>query len=277
MILTPAPPATPLALTPDSDSSATVDLTGLDAIHWTHLEHAHGSAEDVPGLIRALARNSDDWVEVLDELFGDDLLHQGTCYSATAPAMPFIVGLAAAGALPASRRLDLFLVLLFASDRWADSLLGDADRAAAENRRPGAAPWTQDVHQSIGNELPALLARWDAEPPATQYVLACLAALYPQHGRQVIHQISALAADHAGTQSGAYLQLADALMRDDRDRALTIAYDIVNWAEDLDPGWLDAPGASATLKAGHILAEGAARTAQTTAFDEQKPAPTRPG
>jgi hypothetical protein len=267
LVINPAPPTARLALTPDrvGDAAAdAVDLTRLEDISWAQLDHAHGGAADVPNLIRALAHQPDDFTAVLDQLLGDDLLHQGTCYSATAPAMPFLTRLLVSGSLPASRRLELCTWLVFAAGRWAASMLWDADRAAAHHRPPAADPWTQDVRRAVAGELPALFARWSEEPPALRYVLACLAALYPDQGRKVADEVAAMATDYADTQHGAYLRLAGALVRSDDDQALAIARDILTWEDDLEPGWLDVPGVTAALRAGHVLAEGVLRTAGDT-------------
>ncbi|BCJ41348.1 hypothetical protein GCM10010168_88910 [Actinoplanes ianthinogenes] len=56
---------------------------------WAGLEHAYGPAEDVPGLLRALADGDE---EALYELFGN-IWHQGTVYPATAYAVPFLIRL----------------------------------------------------------------------------------------------------------------------------------------------------------------------------------------
>jgi hypothetical protein len=71
-------------------------LEGLDGIDWAALGHAYGSAEDVPELLRQL-RSSDPKVrnDALHELVST-IVHQGTRYSATAPAVPFLVELATA-------------------------------------------------------------------------------------------------------------------------------------------------------------------------------------
>lgn len=260
-VIAPEPPAAVLAPTPDVVVAGVADMSGLDDVDWAHLSHAHGAAHDVPDLIRALAGNTGQWDAVLDELFGDNLLHQGSCYSATAPTLPFITRLLTSGILPVSRRFDLYFRLLYAADRWADSLIGDADRAAAKHRLPQAAAWTQEVHLAIDGELPLLLDRWDAEPPITRYVLACVAAHYPHHGRLIAGQVSDMSSDYAGTQPGAYLRLAEALLRADDTRSFAIAEDIISWAEDLDPGWLDAPDISPALKGTHTLAMGAHRAA----------------
>ncbi len=253
----PAPAPAPLALTPDHVDDGPIDLAGLNDVAWADLEHAHGSAADVPELLQALVDPSGDWDQSLDELFGDDLLHQGSCYSATAPALPFVARLILSGALPAKQRLDLTVWLLIAAGRWTDSLLVDADRAAVQGREPEAEDWTQDVHLAVGELLTPLLTRWHGEPPAMKVALACLAGLYPKPGRQVSGQVAVLAEQFAGTRPGSYLQLAEALIQQRTDQALTLAAGIVGWEDAHDPGWLEAPGLGAGVKAGHVLVEGA--------------------
>lgn len=259
-----APPPATLELAPDHAEDIPIDLSGLDEIAWADLEHAHGPADDVPDLLRALADPYGDWDQTLDELFGDDLLHQGSCYSATAPALPFLTRMIVSGALPAKQRLDLHVWLIIAADRWAEGLLVDADRAAVQNRPPAADEQAQHVHHTIGTQLPALLARWNTEPPALRYALTCLAALYPHHAHQTVDHITGMAEQLEGTQPDAYLKLAHALLRDQNGQALAIATDIVAWEQNHDPGWLDAPGVTAAVKAGHVLAMGALRVLSNT-------------
>jgi hypothetical protein len=83
---------------------ATMDLerifADLDGVHWAGLEHAYGEAEDVPGMLRALAGGGDGASDALVELWGS-VIHQGTVYGATVEAVPFLARLAAAGVLPA--------------------------------------------------------------------------------------------------------------------------------------------------------------------------------
>lgn len=258
-VVAPPPPA-PLPLTPDEAQPRPVELPGLDDVPWAELEHAHGSADDVPELLWTLATSpADDWDETLDELFGDDLLHQGSCYSATAPALPFLTHMIVSGTLPARQRLDLCVWLLLASGQWAGSLLAHADAALVQNRPPEPAGWTEEVHRTVGEQLPALLTRWAAEPPAVRFVLACLAGLHPHHGRRIGAEVDAMAREFHGTRPGAYLLLADALVDGRDDQALALATDIVAWEDGLDPGWLDATNVTATVRACHVLADGALR------------------
>lgn len=77
-------------------------LSELDTVDWAALTHAHGTASDVPGLIRALA--TDRHEQALHALYGN-IFHQGGRFGATAYAVPFLLGLVADPATPA--RADL--------------------------------------------------------------------------------------------------------------------------------------------------------------------------
>ncbi|TDP97412.1 hypothetical protein EV186_103376 [Labedaea rhizosphaerae] len=252
------PPPAELASAPDIFEAGEVDLSGLDDVDWAELKHARGSAEDVPELIRTLGRDDDRWSDALDELLADRLLHEGNCYSATVPAMEFIVRLLASGTLPVQRRLDLYLWLLHATGQWAVSMVEDAELAVAESRPAQFAPWSPHVHLAIADHIVPLLDRWSVEPPVTQFFLACLAAQHRLDGQLLAPEVSALAAATAGTQHGAYLRLAEAVLTSDDTPALAIAQEIVGWA-GLDPRGLDASVVTPMLRALSVLAAGAVR------------------
>ncbi|MFF0732012.1 hypothetical protein ACFYVK_10405 [Streptomyces chartreusis] len=72
-------------------------LAGLDDRPWGDVEHAYGSADDVPAVLRALADDDPETAgAALHELYGN-IWHQGTVYAATVEAVPFLARLAAAG------------------------------------------------------------------------------------------------------------------------------------------------------------------------------------
>lgn len=72
-------------------------LQGLDEIDWAGLEHAHGAAGDVPGLLRRIAEGGEGAAEALRDL--DDRLHDrdGPVRSAATAALPFLTELAESG------------------------------------------------------------------------------------------------------------------------------------------------------------------------------------
>ncbi len=75
-------------------------LQGLDAVPWADLEHAYGSAADVPGLLRKLL-DPDPKVrsDVLRTLYGN-VFHQGTRYPAASHVIPFLIEMCASPDVP---------------------------------------------------------------------------------------------------------------------------------------------------------------------------------
>jgi len=83
-------------------------LDRLDEIPWKTLNHAYGSAADVPKLLRALAGAGQRQEDALYELHGN-IWHQGTVYEASSYAVPFLIELAAE---PSLTRRDEILGLI---------------------------------------------------------------------------------------------------------------------------------------------------------------------
>jgi len=68
-------------------------LEQLDQIDWRQLSHAYGPATDVPEMIRGLATiTPENREQVLVEVWSS-ILHQGSLYTATAAAIPFLIEL----------------------------------------------------------------------------------------------------------------------------------------------------------------------------------------
>lgn len=76
-------------------------LTGLNEVDWAHLNHAYGTAADVPGQLRALCGDDDQArQQALSSLF-NHLAHQGTRCQASPYAVPFLARIALDGPDPA--------------------------------------------------------------------------------------------------------------------------------------------------------------------------------
>ncbi|MGV9940488.1 hypothetical protein [Streptomyces sp. NPDC003401] len=152
----------------------TTALAGLDDRPWPELDHAYGSAEDLPALLRSLAGDDPDTADgALHELYGS-ILHQGTVYPATVEAVPFLARLAAAG----HRGADL-LVLLGGIAESTDEygVAPGACRAAVAGQLPflldlagaGEAPVRQAAVWAAGHTAapaeawPVLRRRWEEE------------------------------------------------------------------------------------------------------------------
>jgi len=92
-------------------------FAGLQDVEWAALEHAYGSAEDVPSLLQDLA--SDDAAEretALAELYRA-VHHQGNVYDSTIACVPFLFELAAnAGVAERGQIIDLIASIGAAAD-----------------------------------------------------------------------------------------------------------------------------------------------------------------
>ncbi|MEU0950231.1 hypothetical protein ABZ379_47495 [Streptomyces canus] len=93
-------------------------LAGLDDIDWAALGHAYGNAEDVPGQLRAVCGPDEEAREsAFRSLFGN-IFHQGTRYSASPHAVPFLARIAVAG--PAGARANALMLLTRLAVDWHD-------------------------------------------------------------------------------------------------------------------------------------------------------------
>jgi HEAT repeat protein len=73
---------------------------GLHDIDWASMEHAYGTAEEVPALLWALrSPDTEERRKALDRFYGA-IHHQGSVYPPTATSLPFLFELAADGATP---------------------------------------------------------------------------------------------------------------------------------------------------------------------------------
>ncbi|MGW4463939.1 hypothetical protein [Micromonospora sp. NPDC004704] len=130
-------------------------LEGLTRIRWDELEHAYGSAEDVPDHLIAL-RSPDPEVreKARWHLYGN-IFHQGTRYEATAYAVPFLLELLADPATPErSAILELLTSLAIGYDEtWLPEgfpIASYRQRAAGGERLLGAAPELADDEDNEG-------------------------------------------------------------------------------------------------------------------------------
>ncbi len=84
-------------------------LEGLDNIPWSTLNHAYGSAEDVPQLIWSLLDTNDDIRDKTLYSLYSNIWHQGTVYQATPYAVPFLVELLSVSTV--TRKYDILIYL----------------------------------------------------------------------------------------------------------------------------------------------------------------------
>jgi hypothetical protein len=128
-------------------------LDGLDDVPWAELTHAHGSAEDVPALLRQLRGDEHERESALEALHGN-IWHQGTTYEATAFAVPFLARLAEAdGSLAPELLFYLGAIADGHTYRYGKSV-HDPRSAEERSREVG---WTESAREAVRAELPRLV------------------------------------------------------------------------------------------------------------------------
>ncbi|WP_189263422.1 hypothetical protein [Streptomyces fuscichromogenes] len=170
-------------------------LTDLDHVDWSGFGHAYGSAEDVPALLRDLASPVEETAAEAEQELWSSIVHQGTVYSATAPAVPFLARLVAGGVRRSALVGMLGVIAGSADERGLPvpgaardavvaqlglllPLLADSDR---EVRRTTVWAVAQCGSAAGPDARAALRARWAAEsdPALRADVLTACALLDP--------------------------------------------------------------------------------------------------
>ncbi|MFJ8470868.1 hypothetical protein [Kitasatospora sp. NPDC094011] len=130
-------------------------LADLDTHAWADVAHAYGPAEDLPELLRAFAEGGEDGAEALGELYSA-LLHQGTVYSASVAAVPFLVRITAAGCEVVDS-LVLLGGMAESDDEW--ELPGGAVRSAVVAQLPLLLPLLADDDEGVRGAAASLFGR----------------------------------------------------------------------------------------------------------------------
>lgn len=191
----------------------------LDAQPWVSYTHAYGSAEDVPGCLRALAGDDDAAAEAAQsELYGS-ILHQGSVYEASAKAVPFLAKIAAAGI----RTADVLLLIG-----------GIAEGGTDPGTDPGPGP---DLGSDLGSDSAGSGAvRESDEAACRRAVVAQLPLLLAsvEHEDRAVRQAAAWAAGWTGTAGAA---LAVPVLRDRAaiERDPLVRAELLTSLVELDP------------------------------------------
>ncbi|MEU8345729.1 HEAT repeat domain-containing protein [Spirillospora sp. NPDC048832] len=166
-------------------------LEGLDGVDWAGLDHAYGSAEDVPGLLRTLrSPDREERHEAFGELF-TNIYHQGSRYTASAAAVPFLLALAADPGTP-DRAYPLYLATALAIGfdeahlpagvaiaDWRDAVArtAAADPEAEERRLDAWVAGAADDHERRNREFKRKMYDFDHARRAAEAELAAYDAV----------------------------------------------------------------------------------------------------
>ncbi|MEU3973044.1 HEAT repeat domain-containing protein [Streptomyces bacillaris] len=175
----------------------------LDALPWASYGHAYGSAEDVPGCLRALAGDDDAAAdEAQGELYGS-ILHQGSVYEASAQAVPFLARIAAADI----RTADVLLLIGGIAEGGEDPSPEAGDGPPAEGDGSSAEAGDRPAAEA-GDGLPAR----ESDEAGESDEVACRRAVVAQlplllgaldHQDRAVRQAAAWAAGWTGAAGAA--------------------------------------------------------------------------
>ncbi|MFE7236380.1 HEAT repeat domain-containing protein [Streptomyces sp. NPDC057596] len=204
-------------------------LEGLDEVDWAELGHAYGRAQDVPGQLTALCGHDEAAREgALMSLF-NNICHQGTRYSASPYAVPFLTRIALTGPHPV-RGGVLWLLTRLAID-WHDEydlprgidikawraaaakvsmaeVLAGYDEDIATEPDEEKRSWISEIraewaagrlmdsragallsYDAVRAELPGLLPLLDDPDPAIRTRVAYLLAWFPEEAAAVLPRL----------------------------------------------------------------------------------------
>lgn len=171
-------------------------LDRLDETDWAALSHAYGAADDVPALLRQAASDGDAAGEAISELYGN-IFHQGTVYSATVAAVPFLAELARSA--PGPRAEFVWLLGMLADPHHAYGAAFDDVRAAVAGEVGVLAPLLDDPDSQVraaaayavvqcGATAALLWERWavEEEPLVRASLLLALGELDPDGAAKIV-------------------------------------------------------------------------------------------
>ncbi|MET8151308.1 hypothetical protein ACIBSW_31825 [Actinoplanes sp. NPDC049668] len=217
-------------------------LEGLDGVAWAGLEHAYGSAADVPDLIRAL-RDTDPAARqnARRGLYGN-IFHQGTRYEASAHAVPFLIELLAD---PGTReRNELLSLLTSLAIGYDESWLPDPFPVASYRRR-ALADVELRVYDAVRSGVPLYCALLVDEEPAVRLAAAYALGWFGEDAVAVTGPLVAAVGDRraaTGATALVALGLVGAAERVVR-AALTDDRELVRWGAAVAHARLRGPAA----------------------------------
>ena len=213
----------------------------LDRIDWGRLEHAFGSAKDVPELIRDLtSRRRKRRERALYELFGN-IHHQGTVYSATAAAVPFLAELLRSDDTDPRVRVELagLLQAIAGGSSYLDvhrPLFQEGGETIDEDTLAEELTRVRAARDAVGDELPSLAPLIGTGSRELSLSVAALAARFPEQAERALPLVQRAHAAASTPASSRPLALVRLLLE---DRAAGLLDEVRSAPEeDADPDLL---------------------------------------
>ena len=155
-------------------------LDHLSETDWDGLEHAYGSAGDIPDLLRDVHTG----VESFGDLLGA-LCHQGTRYSASAAAVPYVAGLTTADDPDVALYSLMLLGCLAIGDDDGYSFPRAAESHGIGDRH------ALDAYRAVSREIPALTQHIGHSNERVSLAATWLVSWFPDLASQTLDLVRA--------------------------------------------------------------------------------------
>jgi hypothetical protein len=191
----------------------------------------------------------------LGELFGN-IHHQGTVYSASAPAVPFLAELVRSEDTDARVRVELTWLLqaIAGGSSYLDvhrAVIEKDGEIVDEGALAEELGWVRAARDAVGAELPALIPLLETGTPELSLSMAALAAHFPEHAERALPLVRNAHDTASNSARGRLLALVRLLLQ---DRSAGLLEEVQSASEeDADPDILAE--ALPALERGEILEE----------------------
>ncbi|OLT27245.1 hypothetical protein BJF79_01040 [Actinomadura sp. CNU-125] len=177
-----------------------------DVAPWGDLVHAYGTATALHATLERVASPSPATAaRALDDLFGS-ICHQGTVYSATAPAVPILYDLASD---PRVHHRPRILELLSDIARALPDIEEHHEDEYPEGVHTDLVRWAHEARTAVETGLPTLTALLDDEDTDVRAAAPFVLADFPDHDPIPLLREKYTAENHPGVAASIVLAIGD--------------------------------------------------------------------
>lgn len=217
-------------------------LEGLDNIKWADLEHAYGSAADVPDLLRDLLSDDSSIREETLEILFSNIWHQGTVYEASAYAVPFFIELVSSDAVEMRNVIVSLLSALANGNSYTDVHVQEPEERETPGVQAAIAKelsYVEAAHQAVRKGIPVYLRLLHEKQDILRVMAGELLTHFPEDADQTLPALR-VAAQHETVLSvradfiayiGALLGSASALPQSEVDTVCHLLDSLMSEAE----------------------------------------------
>lgn len=211
-------PEVPSKITPSASmsKSAADPLAGLDSVNWSRLTHAYGPADDVPELLGELTSTDPEVYFTAFDVLLSTIYHQGSRYSASAEAIPFLYSLVSRKTTQ-NRESLLYLITSLAVGHPDWSVPKGVDVAKWQKRisetlEPSCEFHEFNTYEAAERGLPCIIDLLEDESPKMRAMAAHALAFFPRESEASVEALLGLLGRETDSAVRGTIVLAIAIM-----------------------------------------------------------------